>query len=552
MSTPGHNLYGQHMEKHEVEDLLQPSEDTLAPIIHWLESSGVPAQNITHRSHLIIFSVTVAQAENLLNTEFREYHYGNATVVRTLQYSVPFVLRDLVNSIQPTTRFGRPRPQAAMMTEASTESWTESQTADLLGFSGSADSLASADSPKLPFGPKELLTKYNETFCNSTITPACLRGIYNIGDFSANSKGKTLIGISGFDKEGAYLTDISDFLAVTADSGQHINFTYQSINSGVVPTNVMNASGTYTYSMEGNLDSQYAISLARGTPVVYYSTGGEAPFLPDLDVPLPSHNGTDEPYLNLLAVLTGLDNEHLPDVLITSYAEDEQSVPYDYANLVCSSFSLLGARGVSVIFASGDTGVGSACLSNDGKNTQKFTPNFPASCPWVTAVGGTYGVKPEIAAAFTSGGFSNYFPAPSWQLNTMKDYLTKLGDKNKGYFNASGRGYPDVSAQAVQYLVYNQRNPTFGAIISNINNLRRAQGATNLGFLNPWLYTQGSKGFNDITLGHSRGCAGYDMFTGMRTPVIEGASWDAIPGWDPVTGWGTPDFAKLKKMMTNG
>src|ERR1700712_5347825 len=139
----------------------------------------------------------------------------------------------------------------------------------------------------------------------------------------------------------------------------------------------------------------------------------------------------------------------------------------------------------------------------------------------------------------------------------MKKYLAQLGNKKKGYFNPSGRGYPDVSAQSVRYLVYNQKSPsfaygtscaapTFGAIISNINNLRTAKGKARLGFLNPWLYSEGSLAFNDITLGHSRGCAGYDIFTGQPAPRIEGASWDAIPGWDPVSGWGTPDFLKLR------
>jgi tripeptidyl-peptidase-1 len=134
-------------------------------------------------------------------------------------------------------------------------------------------------------------------------------------------------------------------------------------------------------------------------------------------------------------------------------------------------------------------------------------------------------LKPEIAAAFTSGGFSNYFQAPPYMLSTMKKYWAQLGNKNKGYFNPGGRGYPDVSAQSVRYLVYNQKSPsfaygtscaapTFGAIISNINNLRTAKGKARLGFLNPWLYSEGSLAFNDITLGHSRGCAGYDIFTG--------------------------------------
>lgn len=50
------------------------------------------------------------------------------------------------------------------------------------------------------------------------------------------------------------------------------------------------------------------------------------------------------------------------------------------------------------------------CVSNDGQNTTKFIPNFPASCPYVTAVGTTEGFNPEVATTsfFSGGGFSDY------------------------------------------------------------------------------------------------------------------------------------------------
>ena len=49
-------------------------------------------------------------------------------------------------------------------------------------------------------------------------------------------------------------------------------------------------------------------------------------------------------------------------------------------------FAQLGAMGVSILFGSGDGGIGGAglvigsCLSNDGKNRTEFLPTFPASC----------------------------------------------------------------------------------------------------------------------------------------------------------------------------
>jgi tripeptidyl-peptidase-1 len=85
-------------------------------------------------------------------------------------------------------------------------------------------------------------------------------------------------------------------------------------------------------------------------------------------------------------------------------------------------------------------GMGHRCLSNDGTNTTKFEPQFPASCPYVTSVGGTRFVEPEVATSFSSGGFSDYWPTPWYQNDTINAYLKALGSQNAGYFNKSGRG----------------------------------------------------------------------------------------------------------------
>lgn len=61
-------------------------------------------------------------------------------------------------------------------------------------------------------------------------------------------------------------------------------------------------------------------------------------------------------------------------------------VPRDYAVRVCKEFAQLGARGISVMFSSGDGGVGDGdadpatqtCFTNDGLNTTRFIPLFPA------------------------------------------------------------------------------------------------------------------------------------------------------------------------------
>jgi tripeptidyl-peptidase-1 len=211
-----------------------------------------------------------------------------------------------------------------------------------------------------------------------------------------------------------------------------------------------------------------------------------------------------------------------------------------------------------VIFSSGDSGVGSGCITNDGKKTPTFLPTFPAACPWVTSVGATQG-QPETAAPFSSGGFSNYWAQPSWQTAAVSKFLTQLGSKWQGYYNASGRGFPDVSAQGVNFAVYDKGSltslegtscsaPTFSGIIGLLNDARLRAGLQPMGFLNPWLYGTASSALNDITRGASAGCNGLSSFNQSSLPggaVIPGASWQAVAGWDPVTGLGTPNFPKL-------
>jgi tripeptidyl-peptidase-1 len=111
------------------------------------------------------------------------------------------------------------------------------------------------------------------------------------------------------------------------------------------------------------------------TPNIYYITGGSPPFIADNSTP----TNMNEPYLDWLGFI--LQQPKIPQTISTTYGDDEQTVPPDYATAVCTLFSQLGARGVSVIFSSGDVGVGGdSCLSNDGTNRRQFIPMFPASC----------------------------------------------------------------------------------------------------------------------------------------------------------------------------
>ena len=111
------------------------------------------------------------------------------------------------------------------------------------------------------------------------------------------------------------------------------------------------------------------------TTNIFYSTAGSPPFIPDGEVP----TNSNEPYMNWLEFI--LDQETIPQTISTSYGDNEETVPPDYARSVCNMFAQLGAMGTTVIFASGDGGVSGGVPA---ENCVKFIPTFPASCGFYT------------------------------------------------------------------------------------------------------------------------------------------------------------------------
>lgn len=257
------------------------------------------------------------------------------------------------------------------------------------------------------------------------------------------------------------------------------------------------------------------------------------------------------------------------NVISISYGGDEISLSANYQQRQCDEFKKLGLQGISVVVASGDAGVAGSdgCLADDGSISDGgsiFNPDFPAGCPYITTVGATYlptgananGDNEVAVSRFASGGgFSNIYPQPSYQADAVNTYLTQHTPSypsynttdnadigaNGGVYNAGGRGYPDVAAIGDNVLIYNAGAPTliggtsaaapvFAAILTRINEELLAKKGTTVGFVNPTLYAH-PEVFHDITSGSNPGC-GTDGF-------------ETAPGWDPVTGLGTPDYPAL-------
>jgi len=245
------------------------------------------------------------------------------------------------------------------------------------------------------------------------------------------------------------------------------------------------------------------------------------------------------------------DTTNPPYVHSISYGSQGNYPSESYRSRLNVEFQKLGVRGLSIIFASGDSGTGcSFCF--------RFQPSFPATSPFVTSVGATEfinaGVGPERAVQDfgSGGGFSWFFPVPAYQNDSVNHYFDVEKDLPDSFFyNRYGRATPDVSALGIGFQVINGGEtisvggtsasaPTFAAIVSLLNDIRIQNGKPVLGFLNPFIYqtfANHPEAFFDVTLGGNRdGCCG---LTGFK----------AAPAWDPVSGVGTPNFAVLAKLV---
>jgi len=475
----------------------------------------------------------IEKVENLLDTTYHNYkHKDGSIVARTTKWSLPRHLHDHIDTIQPTTSFFRGAARDA--------TWVDKEVTVPAGYTPPKNTSIAA-------------------VCNVTsVTPECFQTLYKTKWYKTQACDKNSVGFTNYLGEIPIRPDAKLFLQKYRPEavGSAYSFKQYSIDNGPVQDGPLTANQSAEgISREANLDVQAIAGISYDTPIVSYSTGGMPPFIPDISTP----TNTNEPYLAWVTWL--LTQKHIPGVISTSYGEPEQTIPKSYAERVCKSFAQVTARGTTLFLSSGDRGLGGTdtCYTNDGTNTYRFMPDFPSSCPYVTTVGATMNFEPEESAyrpsrntsagfrdLYSSGsGFSNYFPRPKYQDEVVPAYVEALGDKYKGLYNSSGRAYPDLAAQGLYFAYFwngtegtisgtSASCPLTGGIFSLVNDALIARGKPTLGWLNPWLYKKGYKGLTDITKGFSYGCN------------VEG--FPVTKGWDPVTGFGTPDFPKLLKL----
>lgn len=570
ISDPNHEKYGNHMTHNEIIDLFSPAKESVDAVKGWLSSYGISADRVKQSfdKAWLEFSATAAEVEDMLKTEYHMYeHSSGKPHVACEEYSVPAHIQEHVDIITPTLHFDQ------VVRGSKSEKTKRAVTGGGMwgGPKQGPDKVQSLVDAKKGGDP-----------CATQITSSCLRSLYNI---PKGSKNLTTFGIVEYYPETFLQSDLNLFEQDTSSTGTNSGGEpvgtapkFEAIDGGSLYT----ASKSFDYQGEPDLDLEYAIDLVYPQQITLLQAGDNGRnaahfsfnnFLDGIDASYCTFQGGDNTtYDEVFPDKGGWDQPEQcgvwapPKVISTSYGYNEHDLTPAYEQRQCTEYMKLGLAGVSFIFSSGDYGVagnGGVCINADGSynagGSGRFTPAFPSTCPWVTSVGATQikkggsVTKPEVACQTviqSGGGFSDVFAMPSYQASAVATYFAnnKPSYKAVRYNNTQqSRGFPDVSANGANYVVYvdgeaslvygtSASAPVFASIITLINNERAAANKSSLGFLNTALYANPSM-FNDITAGRNPGCG------------TQG--FKAVVGWDPVTGLGTPNYTKMLSVLLN-
>jgi subtilase family serine protease len=399
--------------------------------------------------------------------------------------------------------------------------------------------------------------------------PAQLRSAYGIAgavDKGVSGRGQTVAIIDAFAAPTLY-ADAAEY-ATRNDPGNPLRVSQ--FSEHVFPTSTAlegpdqcDAAGWYG---EQTLDIEAVHAMAPGAHVLY--VGGSDCLDSSLDQALNY-------------VVAG----RLADVVSNSYGDlGEDGIPADEIKAF-NQIAIEGAlEGIGINFSSGDDGDEAAVVGQP-------EPDFSASDPWVTAVGGTsigigangkrvaetgwettksvLGNNSWGPAAYlygSGGGTSRLFAEPAYQRGVVPDALAAEnqtgtnrgrvvpdismdGDPNTGFLVGETQTFPD----GVYYDQYriggtSLSSPLFSGLMAVANQLDRFDH----GFINPMLYkfTSHTGAIDDVRhvtggvvrVDYANGIDASDgLVRSVRTFDFQGLTIHTTPGYDNVTGLGTPD-----------
>ena len=319
--------YRAHLSREQVAELVAPHPDTLPLVYSWLEHRGVPSSSISV-SHggdsLELSGVPVPRANDLLGASYRLYRHAktNETIVRTLSYALPAALDGHVRVVVPTTSFDSSQKQLQE--------------------------------------PHERFSVAKRDDTDST-RPSFMRELYNTWGYLPAAKDRNSLAIALF-WEKASKGDLNRFMHSFRSDGRDASYTEKVFNPGAKGPKLR-------VGVVANMQMQFAQSMAYPTPHTSYIIG-----------PVPSL-GTEDVFIPWLKYMANAPD--VPQTILIPLGNSETFYEREHAELVCDELTKLGARGASILVASGDSGVGRGGCQDLLGNVH-FRPSFPGTCTYGT------------------------------------------------------------------------------------------------------------------------------------------------------------------------
>ncbi|KAG8526033.1 uncharacterized protein KY384_000795 [Bacidia gigantensis] len=522
VSNPASPKYGQHYSMEDVYDIFAPQTETVEAVRTWLQDSGIHVDRISQSTNKqwIQLDSTTAELESLINADYHHYeHYqtGRSNIACD-EYSVPAHVQPHIDYITPGLKLLTPSHPKDPEEKAKVRKRTFGVTAPSSGghkpakgnelgiFEDLGDVYAQEDldlffatlAPNIPIGTHPKLDAIDGATAPNPVTAA---GAESDLDFQISYP---------------IIYPQNSILFQTDDPVYEADYEFNGFLN-----NFLDA-----------IDGSYCTYSAFGET-------GNSPLDPPYPDPAPGgYKGQLQ-----CGVYTPTN------VISISYGGQESDLPASYQQRQCNEYMKLGMAGISIVVASGDSGVGGPMGRCLGPNNNIFSPDFPATCPFLTTVGSTFlppngDVTKDAEVATTrfpsGGGFSNVFGRPKYQDAAVAAYLASgvVGvpgyangsvGQGGGVYNKDGRGYPDVSAVGDNVVIFNKgmpvliggtsaSAPVFASVLVRVNEERIARGKGRVGFVNPVLYAH-PEILNDVTVGNNPNC-GSNGFA-------------ATKGWDP-------------------
>ena len=555
VSDPSSASYGKYLTANQFRSRFAPSAADTAKVQNWLRSQGFDVQYTPKNNHYISAEGTVAQLQAAFNVQFAMYNVRGATVRAPVSdVSVPAQIAASVNGVfgldesaffvRPHARVDKDAPPSEGFRNAPPLSayWAEQI------------------SPyAYPAGFTDVSNPPRASWTVKGYTPDQIKGAYGISGYDGT--GQTVAVIDAY----ASPTILSDVNQWSTNRGLPTMKGAQLVQ--VVPPGVYRRPQNRRQDPQGwygeeTLDIEAVHGMAPAAKIVFV--------------------GAPNNYQDLDAAMNHVVDERLADIVTNSYGFSTELLPRGYVKPLEDTLVQAAIQGIGVYFSSGDNG-------DESSNVGYTTVDWPASSPWVTAVGGTsIGIGASNARVIETGwGTSNYncdmstlvCTRTGWlygagggvsQLFAQPDYQTNAGLK------LGGRGVPDVAALAdpqTGMLVGQTQTFPNGAlydeyriggtslaspIFAGIMALVQQAAGRSLGFANPRFYARpdafydvksvktavARRNFNnsiDASAGTADRLRTFDDYSGSPAQHTN-------DGWDNVTGLGTPGSGFISRM----